>query len=295
MTAAIYYFTGTGNCLAVARTVAARLGCVPVPIAEVIDEPVIRTGADTVGIVFPAYLPALYGVPLIVERFISKLDHLEAKRLFAICTCGGYEIVNAVPALRNLNRFVKKRGATLAAEYTVRLPMNNLDYEHIPVPIETDSATIIKNAEAQIDDICKRIARHRQGRHHLARRLFTVLMTPMYSMMAKSCMEALRELAGEPDDSPLGFRELMPFTDRSIRVDEKCTGCGTCVRVCPVHNIELVDGKPVWLHRCEMCFGCDEWCPRQAIHHWGRSNGAKYHHPEVRARDLFSTTGNVEV
>jgi ferredoxin/flavodoxin len=291
MTVAIYYFTGTGNCLAVARKVAAGLGCQPVSIAEVIDEPAIGTDADTVGIVFPDYLSALHGVPLIVERFIGRLEHLESKRLFAICTCGGYEIVNAVPALWNLSRFVKERGARLAAEYTVRLPMNNLDYEHIPVPIETDSATIIKNAEAQIDDICRRIACRRRGKHHLARRLFTVLMTPMYAMMAQSCMKSLRELAGEPDDSPLGFRELMPLTDKSIRVGEECTGCGTCVRVCPVHNIELVDGQPVWQHRCEMCFACDEWCPRQAIHHWGRPNGAKYHHPEVRARDLFRRTG----
>lgn len=288
---AIYYFTGTGNCLAVARRVAARMGCRPISIADVIDEPTIRTDANTIGVVFPAYFSALYGVPLIVERFISKLEHLESKRLFAICTCGGYEIVNAVPALRNLSRFVKKRGGRLVAEYTVRLPMNNLDYEHIPVPIETDSAAIIKNAETQINDICKRIAQRRRGKHHFARRLFTVAMTPMYAIMAKPCIKSLREFASEPDDSLLGFRELMPLTDRSIRIDENCTGCGACAKICPVHNIELVDGRPVWQHRCEMCFACDEWCPSRAIHHWGRPKGAKYHHPEVKTRDMFRKTG----
>ena len=290
MTIALYYFTGTGNCLAVACRVATRMGCQPISIADVIDEPTIRTDANTIGVAFPAYLSALHGIPLVVESFICKLEGLESKRLFAICTCGGYEIVNAVPALKNLARFVKKRGAKLSAEYTVRLPMNNLDYDHIPVPIETDSATIIKNAEAQIDEICKRIAQQRRGKHHLARRLFTLLMNPLYALMAKSVLQSLRELAGEPADSLLGFRELIPLTDRSIQVDENCTGCGTCTRVCPVHNIELVDGRPVWQHRCEMCFACHEWCPRGAIQHWGRPDGAKYHHPEIKVRDLFSRT-----
>ena len=34
---ALYYFTGTGNCLAVARMVSARFGCRPVSIADVAD------------------------------------------------------------------------------------------------------------------------------------------------------------------------------------------------------------------------------------------------------------------
>ncbi len=291
METAVYYFTGTGNCLAVARRVAHRLGCQPISISDVIDQATIRTGACTVVIIFPTYLAALYGVPIIVERFISKFEHLESKHLFAICTCGGYEIVNAVPALRNLNKFVRQQGARLSGEYSVRLPMNNLDYEHIPVPIETDSTAIIRNAEAQIDDICRRITRRRNGKHHFIRRLFTVVMAPMYTIMARSTMKSLRELAGEPSDSPLGFRELIPLTDKSIRIDENCTGCGICASICPVKNIELVDGRPVWQHRCEMCFACDEWCPSMAVHHWGRPNGAKYHHPEVVTRDMFRNSG----
>lgn len=284
----IYYFTGTGNCLAAARRLAKNLGGRLVSIADAAHQPTIQTKADIIGIVFPAYLSALHGVPMMVEGFVRRLEGLESKRLYAVCTCGGYELVNAVPALRSINRFVRGQDGRLAGEYSLRLPMNNLDYEHIPVPIETDSNVIIARAEGQIDAISRRIAQGRQGKAHLARRLFTVLMAPLYALMAQSTLKSLRELAIEPADSTLGFRELIPLTDKSIRVDEKCNGCGVCTRVCPAKNIKLADKRPAFQHRCEMCFACDEWCPQAAVHHWGRPNGEKYHHPAVHARDLFS-------
>lgn len=224
--------------------------------------------------------------PLLLRTLYAG-SKLEEKYIFAVCTCGGYEIVNAVPALCRLHRFVKKRGARLAAEYTVRLPMNNLNYEHIPVPIETDTTTIIGSAEMQIEDICKRILRRRRGKYHVLRRLFTVMMTPLYWMMAKTCMKSLRELTGKPKDFAMGFRELIPLTGKSITVDDNCTGCATCIKVCPVDNIKLVHKKPVWQHRCEMCFACDEWCPSLAIHHWGRPDEIKYHHPDINLKDMM--------
>lgn len=76
-------------------------------------------------------------------------------------------------------------------------------------------------------------------------------------------------------------------TDRSIRLDDNCIGCGTCAKVCPVRNIEMVEDRPVWQHRCEMCLACDEWCPRKAIHHWCKRREIDYHHPEVKLSDML--------
>lgn len=98
----IYYFSGTGNCLAVARVIAEKTNSRLISIAQVIDQPRVKTGADKIGIVFPSYLAMLSGIPLIVENFIRKLENIESKYLFAVCTCGGYEIVNALPPLKNL-------------------------------------------------------------------------------------------------------------------------------------------------------------------------------------------------
>jgi formate hydrogenlyase subunit 6/NADH:ubiquinone oxidoreductase subunit I/flavodoxin len=284
---AIYYFTGTGNSLSVARDIAAVVQGTLISIASVDRRGRIDSRATSIIIVFPSYLAHLYGVPLIVERFVRKIDRIETKRLFAVCTCGGYESVNALPTLRNFRRLVKSVGGRLVGEYSVRLPMNNLDYDHIPVPIETDSATIVRKSKAQIARAAERIRDGRGTSHRLAKTVFNSLMTPMYLLTRPSVIASLKRHAHEPWDSALTFRELFPLTDRSITVNDRCNACGTCVRVCPAENIKLIDGRPVWLHRCEVCFACDEWCPQNAIHHWSRTEGKDYHHPEIELVDMI--------
>ncbi|MCX5694554.1 MAG: EFR1 family ferrodoxin, partial [Candidatus Omnitrophica bacterium] len=68
---------------------------------------------------------------------------------------------------------------------------------------------------------------------------------------------------------------------------EKCTKCGLCVKVCPVMNIQMQDGKPVWLTHCQHCMGCLQWCPVEAIQYRSLTLGKKrYHHPDIQAIDI---------
>ena len=48
---------------------------------------------------------------------------------------------------------------------------------------------------------------------------------------------------------------------------EKCTGCGTCVSVCPADVFEMKDGKSVVVRPqdCMECGACVQNCPFQAI------------------------------
>jgi len=51
-----------------------------------------------------------------------------------------------------------------------------------------------------------------------------------------------------------------------IRVDdEKCTGCGTCIDVCPAEIIKLIDQKAVIGEGCLYCGACEEVCEAEAI------------------------------
>lgn len=287
MSVKIYYFSGTGNSFVVAKDIADKVKADLISIPKVMNMDKIQIDAESIGIVFPSYLAPLYGLPLIVERFVRKIANIEALHIFAVCTCGGYECVNALPSLNKLRQIITSCGGKLSAEYSTRLPMNNLDYDHIPIPITRDQEAIINRSKAEIDDICNRIIKKRGTKYKIAKTLFTLVMTPLYKMMRKSVINALKEKAKEPMETQLKYFELIPLTDKSIIVDEKCTGCGTCAKVCPVNNIKIIDKKPVLQHRCEMCFACDEWCPSNAIHHWSRSEGVKYHHPDVSISDMI--------
>ncbi len=283
----VYYFTGTGNSLAVARDIADKIKGTLISIPSIINKQIIKTEADIVGIVFPCYLSQLYGIPLIVEKFIKKLDNIELKNIFAVCTYGCYGPVNALPALKNLSKLIQSMGGKLSGEFSVRLPLNNLDYDHIPVPVERNHEIIFKNSHKKIEDICQRIIKRKNTKYKIIKSLFNVLLAPMYSIMHKYIEKSLKKTAKVPEDSNLSFHELIPLTDKSIYVNDKCNGCGTCAKVCPVQNIKIIENKPVWQHHCEMCLACDEWCPAKAIHHWSKFEGKDYHHPNVNIEDMF--------
>ena len=63
---------------------------------------------------------------------------------------------------------------------------------------------------------------------------------------------------------------------------ERCTGCGACVALCPLNNIELESGKPKWGNNCTHCMACICRCPNKAIE-YGKSSFGKprYNCPNI--------------
>lgn len=47
--------------------------------------------------------------------------------------------------------------------------------------------------------------------------------------------------------------------------DKLCTGCGRCVRECPVQNIYMDGSKPSWGRNCLFCLRCAVICPEEAV------------------------------
>lgn len=46
---------------------------------------------------------------------------------------------------------------------------------------------------------------------------------------------------------------------------ENCVKCGKCAAVCPLNNISLEEGTPVWGENCTHCMACIHQCPKCAV------------------------------
>ena len=82
---------------------------------------------------------------------------------------------------------------------------------------------------------------------------------------------------------------------RGIKVDEKCIGCQTCIKVCPMNNIELIEGKIKIKDNCMTCLACFHWCPTAAIYVSKEKEierREKHHHPDVRLTDIIKQKYN---
>ena len=255
----IFYFTGTGNSLQVAKALARELGDTElIPIPRVINSEIDFSSADKIGIVFPVYA---MGAPRMLVKFTRMLK-TEGKYIFAVCTSGGFP----GPALKQIDDILRENELFLSAGFAVTMPGN-----YIPMygaVSKEKQQKIFEKAEQKIKASVPFIREGRKCKIEGG----NFLIDWLTSFINKASMPKFPEL------------------DKKFWVDEKkCTSCGICVKVCPVKNIKISAKKPpVWLRNCEQCFACLQWCPNEAVQ-IGRTpvNRKRYHHPDVKAEELF--------
>jgi ferredoxin len=268
----IYYFSGTGNSLVVARDIAEKTNGTLISIPSLLKEESIKTEADVIGLVFPVfYATNDCGIPLLVGRFVRKLENLGSKYIFAVCTCG----YMPGTTIENLKKAIEARGGKLAAGFTLRMSSKKLD--------EIKQQKMRFNRKKKVEAICKYVNARSEGKFETRGLLRKILLAPLCALEKPIFMYRYRKLSNTFRKS---FSELIPLADASFQTNENCTGCGTCARVCPVNNIEIVDGKPVWLNHCENCYACYAWCPKNAVCGDIVSYNDWYRHPEVNLSDM---------
>lgn len=254
--ATIFYFTGTGNSLKVAKDLAVQLG--GAGLVQISKKNMGAAGAGhagTVGIVFPVYYA---GLPHMVAEFAQALRVAENTYVFAVATYGGMPGL----AFGQLSAILSKRSVPLAAAFGVLMPGNN-QVLYAPRPQQEQQERFRKEGEA-VAQIARSVAAQEKVPPAPVNAVLRLIFSLLYGRL-------------KPHDR-----------DRHFHADERCNGCGICARICPAANITMQGEKPAWHHRCQYCLACLQWCPTEAIQYDTKTNRrGRYHHPEIRVGELF--------
>lgn len=229
----VLYFTGTGNCLYVARQLAGKEGEI-LSIPQLMRKKQFEIEADEIGLVYPIYghMP-----PYMVREFIKKAQ-LKAEYKFAVLTYGMRKC-NAVEIWDGISR---KAG-------------NVFDYIGTIIMVDNWLPNFDMNEQMKIDkhipENLAKITSDLSNRRHWHEPV---------TQEEREQHEGFMSLSGL--DPEVGF--LMK-ADRSFRVTDDCIRCGICTYVCPRGNYQLTGQGVKMQGDCEFCFACIQNCPQRAI------------------------------
>ena len=260
MKTTIYYFSGTGNSLKIARDIAEKLEkCELVPIAKVWEEDHLSSSTEKVGFVFPLYWG---GLPKIVYDFLSKIELAKSNYFFAVITYAGD--FSSTP-LQQIETILNTKSKTLSAGFNIVMPNNYII--RYDVHSEARQKEFFEEAIKNIETIHKTVEKNERN---LGKDIFEVILID-YLKFNKS------------------FRDNVYGYDKSFYIEDTCTSCGICVKVCPVNNITLEEDIPQWQHKCQQCLACINFFPEKAIQFGTKSlEIGRYHHPEITVQDIMN-------
>jgi len=254
----IYWFSGTGNTLSVAKDLAARLGDAETREIRAGVAGKIDAETQTIGILYPVYC---WGPPNIVADFARSLDVPANAYVYAVAVYGAMlASSNAI-----LKGMLAEKGIPLSASFGVNLPGNFVAlYEISP---DDKLAKMYDKANAAVGRIANAVSRGRK------------------TGIARNLGLFGRYLSGKKYGPMMS---QIHFAAQGFTVEDTCNGCGICARVCPKGNVSLESGKPKWDVNCESCLACLHWCPTASIQSGEKTKIHKrYHHPSVVVSELF--------
>lgn len=247
----ILYYSGTGNSAHAAKRIAEITGDAALNLFDRIrsgDCSPIESEKPWV-IACPTYA---WRIPRVVERLLERTKLLGSQDIYFILSCGD-SIGNAGAYAR---RLCERKGLHYRGMAKIVMPENYIAM--FDAPDDAEARKIVSAAEPRIEAAARFILADEnlpEERITLADRIMSGPVNPIfYGLFVK---------------------------DRKFYAKDGCTGCGLCERLCPMGNIKLSGGKPVWKGSCTHCMACICSCPKSAIEYGKISAGKpRYKCPE---------------
>lgn len=249
----VFYFTGTGNSLYVAK----KLDDLRMSIPKIIHDEKKEYTADKIGIVCPIYG---HEMPELVKQFIKQTT-FHTDYFYVVLTYGKIH-----------------GGATeLADEY---LQKCEIDANYINTILMVDNylpafdmnEQIAIDSEKKVDEHIFIIKKDIDSRKHWKQEVTSTdrKWHQKYLMMRKE----------HPIDIKSGI----------FKVLDHCIGCGICMNVCPTGSIQVENQHAKYqnMRKCQMCLACIQHCPENAIRLKipEKNPMARYHNANIRLSEI---------
>jgi ferredoxin len=251
---AIYYFSATGNSLAVALELAQKLDApepISIPGSLILKDPYAAAReASRVGFVFPVHRATL---PEMARGFIAKMPKRRDCYYFAVSThtlfgCNEFwdidELLAAEGSFLNYARGVKTMGNVGLVDPGSRAMERRLT-----------------EMSARVEEIAEEIGNYQENYFQKSFKLLGRLVRAYTKLRRRSI---------------------------AFKIDKHCTRCGICAQVCPAKNIVVSEDKgraPIRSDKCEACYACIHWCPANAVGTMTKLH-SHYHHPRIKPEQL---------
>ena len=255
----IFSWSGTGNCLDMAKNIAKALG-----------------GADLVSL----------------RKMPAVTDVREAKRVGFVFPChGGGAPKDFLEHAKKL--LVDKQSYVFAVSQSASYPGTGLAELNKIIPLNywravTHQCTCIWlfPHAVQVPPIGAKAAQKRSER--ISKEIAGDVLKRTQS---KKDPGAFFLNAAENKAWPL----ILKAKVKKFRVSDACIGCGQCVQICPRSNIHIENNKAVIGQNCIGCLGCLQYCPKKAIS-IGKITDKREHYtnPNVSVAELTSEVLHIQ-
>lgn len=225
----IFYFTGTGNSLYVAKEMGDQLLSIP----QVIGNTNQDYADERIGIVCPVYG---HEVPTMVKEFVKKAQ-FHTDYFYMILTYGRIH-----------------GGARELAERMLEEAGKKANYINVIVMVDNFLPGFDMNEQRAIDGE-KQVDIHIQEiKQDIENK------KEWFSPVSQDDRDWHQSYLERTSKMPAGaFSQI-------YRITEDCIGCGICTKVCPRGCFSVESQKAVWNpDGCELCMSCTHNCPEMAI------------------------------
>lgn len=255
----IYCYSGSGNCLDIAKNIAKKLGDTDIVMMRTAPAVTDAREAERVGFVFPCYAG---GLPGRVEEYVRNVAVGRETYKFAVCSYAGYpgvglSVIDSIVGLDYWAGISHQCSCIWLFPHKLMLPLIGPD-----------------KAQSRAEKLAGKVAVDVLTGKKLPGRPSALLLNKVESAT---------------------WPTLTKLKAQKLSVTGDCVGCGQCAKLCPRGNIRMEEGKPRFGTDCIQCLSCLQYCPRQAINMGGVTvNRERYHNPNVSAGELTEKVIHIE-